>query len=203
MRKLLFEHKDLAQSVKEGHYAVYRVKSVGDRLPEVHAPTGEVQKAEEGTVLRYGDRLYSHDAYVELRGALGELYRLGPGSDFSIVPVPMIGFTPVYEGRVLIITANGKYRTSCYIPKITGAYIEKARENLDAFYALMEDLLVFEYDEAGEYFEIIRVTRGNRAYLRHHPDRRMRDRYEVVALERIPDEKIAEILDTYINPLRW
>ncbi|GEM90317.1 hypothetical protein ODE01S_17510 [Oceanithermus desulfurans NBRC 100063] len=188
---------------QKGEYRATIVHTVGSAMPIVRTPMGDEKPLTAGDPLARGDRVESNGSYVELRGPDGEIYRLGPNSEFEWVPVPQVGFEPLYYGRVFIVTANGKYRTSCYIRKISSAYIENLNERDDAFYALYDDMLIFEYDEAGQYFDIVTVPRGHVAVLRHDPQKPMRSRYSVTSLQPFSDEELNRILNEFSKPSIW
>jgi len=188
---------------QEGNYRVTVIHEADTATPMIRTPIGEEKPLKINGILARGDRVYSKGSYIELRGPSGELYRLAPNSEFEWVPVPQIGFEPLYYGRVFIITANGKYRTSCCIRKISSAYVENLNERDDAFYALYEDMLIYEYDEAGEYFEIVTVPNGHVAVLRHDPLKPMRSRYNVVSIQPISDMKMSRILEEFSKPSTW
>jgi len=75
------------------------------RIPSGKAPaeiltaSGERIVGEPGARLGLGDLILTRGDWIELRAPSGETYRLSPGSEFTLKPVPIrseVGISPVY-----------------------------------------------------------------------------------------------------------
>ncbi|MGV3489439.1 MAG: hypothetical protein ACO1OC_12775 [Tuberibacillus sp.] len=161
-----------------------------------------------GRVLDVHEKIVTLNSYVEIRDNNGMLFRLGPNSEFALEPT-FSGIIPVYWGEVYVTPQNGlniyaqqKYRTSCYFSP-QALYMENLDKNLDGFYALSEDVIIYEYDEQGKRFPIVVVPEGSRAVLEYREDKPMRERYVVSEVSEITDEQYDRITSKFLNPKAW
>ncbi len=178
----------------------------GKSPAEVLTASGERIMAEQGARLGLGDLILTRGDWIELRAPSGETYRLSPGSEFTLKPVPIrgeVGISPVYYGGVMPILANGKYRTSCWIKMVSSALIEAVDGETDAYYALTEPVHVYEFDESGRYFEIVTVNVGEKVLLSHRSTGPVRERYTVLSRQRIGEDEARRIFEEYLSPVRW
>lgn len=180
---------------------------------------GKAIPIEEGTVLEVGDAIETRDGLLEVRDNYGLVLRLGPFSELSYVHHPQGGIVTqpaerpslVFFGEVfkfrryvrpLEVVACGKYRTSCwYCP--ANVYARNLDVSRDAFYALLGEVLIWEWDENGQPFDIVSIPEGYKAVLRHDPTQPMRNRYAVENMMPISAKEWAYMASNFMNPARW
>ena len=169
--------------------------------------------------LEVGDILKTRDGLVEVRDNYGLVLRLGPSSELEYVYHPQGGIiaqpaerpTLVFFGEIfkfrhyvrpLEVVACGKYRTSCwYCP--ANVYARNLDTHRDAFYALLGEVFIWEWDERGQSFDLVSIPEGYKAVLRHDPTQPMRNRYAVEDMMPISEKEWEYIASNYINPTRW
>ncbi|WAA12911.1 hypothetical protein [Fervidibacillus halotolerans] len=164
----------------------------------------------EGTIIGVNELIVSNDSKVEIKDNIGLMFRLGENSEFSL-ELTALGIAPVFYGEVYkgrlgghpIVMCGGKYRTSCYVQCLTTMFFENLESDLDAFYALSDEVEVWEYDERGRRFPIVTLEEGYKANIRYLEDKPMRERYVVESIEPITDDKYDYITSKFMNPKNW
>lgn len=191
----------------------YRVTFVSETTKygaEIISKDGVYAPLVAGRVLEVNDKIVSLNSYLEIRDNNGLTFKLGPNSEFVLEPT-FEGIIPVYWGEVyttpqsngLSIFAQQKYRTSCFISPMASVYMENIEKNFDGFYALSEDVLIYEYDEKGKRFPIVIIPEGYVAVLEYKEDKAMRERYIVSEISVIEDKKYDHITESFLNPRKW
>ncbi len=152
---------------------------------------------------------------AEIREFNGTIYRLGDSCTLEIKDSPA-GERPIFGGGEIIVMGKGrnecgKSRTSCWI---TPAYhsSEKAdffikpkegAGNIDIFYALKGDILIYEFDNKNHTFPITVITEGKKAEITFDANQpNIRNRYSAISLD-IADSEYDYILSNYIDPRKW
>lgn len=203
----------------KGNYTVSQVILEKQARRPMLLRKGERLFLEESMALSVGDHLETFDGWVEVRDSDGLVIRLGPSSELSYVFDPYGGivshpaerpslifygeiFKFRYYVRPLEVVACGKYRTSCwYCP--SSFYVRNLDANRDAYYALAGEVPVWERDEEGTPFDIVRIPEGHKAILRHDQLQPMRKRYTVEEVSPVSAEEWDYIVSNFMNPKRW
>jgi hypothetical protein len=146
---------------------------------------------------------------MEVRGSNGAIIRVGSGGEFTLVDSPL-GEQPQFYGEVFVSRENpAKYRTSCYIghspSSSTIDYFVKPIPNQDAdkYFAIVGDLIIFEFDSNGKPYDIVSVTEGSSAVVAYTKNADGSHKYMAQAPKPIADTDYDYILQNYIDPRKW
>lgn len=169
--------------------------------------------------LRVGDHLATLDGWLEVRDNYGLIVRLGPSSELSydfdpyggVIAQPAKRASLIFYGEIfkfryyvqpLEVVACGKYRTSCWYCPMS-FYARNLDASRDVYYALAGEALVWEWDEEGKPFDIVRIPEGYKAVLRHDPLQPARKRYAVEKVSTVSADEWDYITANFMNPKRW
>jgi hypothetical protein len=146
---------------------------------------------------------------MEVRGSNGAIIRLASGGEFALIDSPL-GQQPQFYGEVFVSRENpAKYRTSCWIGcSPSSASIDYFVRNLagqtaDHYFALVGDLIVFEFDQNGKPYDIVSVPEGASAVVSYRQNQDGSLSYTSSAISPIADTDYDYILENYVDPRRW
>ena len=205
------QHKKLGHQSSNVSYVVTFVSNNYGKRAIFTDLNGVTHKIESGITISEGGLLETNNQRVEVRASSGITFRLDKNSEFSIERT-IAGVVPVYYGKVYIFgTSNnefvdgGKYRTSCYndIKRGINLLIMNICDNVDAYYGLDEETVIYEYDESGKKFPLFISGELTVTELKKDKNTYMRNRYSVVKQREMTDLEINKIYSYFINPVNW
>jgi len=149
---------------------------------------------------------------IELRDDDGQIVRLGKGADFELIETPL-GLKPVYGSGPVYVGKKGgcgKYRTSCWVnyadpvSKRPDIFMRPGEEkNTDEFFALMGNILIYEFDENDKPFTICTIEEGKKAIIKYDKTQKTAKKRYTCKTTSIKDAEYRFILEEFINPLKW
>lgn len=167
------------------------------------------QILEEGTIIGAGSILRTNGADVELKSCTSETIRLVGKSDLCLENT-VEGTVPVIYGNVYYEKGNGstcsahiKYRSSCWCKHESPIIVERVNENEDIYYASSKSLTIYEYDEYGEKFDIIKLEPYQKCILSYNINKSMRERYQIKLLEAMKKSDMVKVFERYMYEERW
>ncbi|UWI43122.1 hypothetical protein [Lactobacillus paragasseri] len=205
------QHKKLGHQSSNVSYVVTFVSNNYGKRAIFTDLNGVTHKIESGITISEGGLLETNNQRVEVRASSGITFRLDKNSEFSIERT-IAGVVPVYYGKVYIFgTSNnefvdgGKYRTSCYndIKRGINLLIMNICDNVDAYYGLDEEAVIYEYDESGKKFPLFISGELTVTELKKDKNTYMRNRYSVVKQREMTDLEINKIYSYFVNPVNW
>lgn len=205
------QHKKLGHQSSNVSYVVTFVSNNYGKRAIFTDLNGVTHKIESGITISEGGLLETNNQRVEVRASSGITFRLDKNSEFSIERT-IAGVVPVYYGKVYIFgTSNnefvdgGKYRTSCYndIKRGINLLIMNICDNVDAYYGLDEETVIYEYDESGKKFPLFISGELTVTELKKDKNTYMRNRYSVVKQREMTDLEINKIYSYFVNPVNW
>lgn len=205
------QHRKLGHQSSNVSYVVTFVSNNYGKRAIFTDLNGVTHKIESGITISEGGLLETNNQRVEVRASSGITFRLDKNSEFSIERT-IAGVVPVYYGKVYIFgTSNnefvdgGKYRTSCYndIKRGINLLIMNICDNVDAYYGLDEETVIYEYDESGKKFPLFISGELTVTELKKDKNTYMRNRYSVVKQREMTDLEINKIYSYFVNPVNW
>lgn len=146
---------------------------------------------------------------MEVRGSNGAIIRVASGGEFTLIDSPL-GEQPQFYGEVFVSRENpAKYRTSCYVGRSPSSstidYFVKPVPNQDAdeYFAIVGDLIIFEFDENGKPYDIVSVSEGSSAVVSYSKDAGGKIKYGSQPAKPIADADYDYILKNFIDPRNW
>ena len=144
---------------------------------------------------------------MEVRGDNGAIIRIKEGGEFEIIDSPL-GEVPMTFGEVYVSRENPhKYRTSCYVGRSPSSasidYFVRPLENGDEYFALVGDLVIFEYDENGRPYDIASVKEGQSRIVNYSEQIEGYRKYDSKDSIDINDKDYEYILNNYIDNRKW
>lgn len=144
---------------------------------------------------------------IEVRSDEGAIIRIQNGGEFGIINSPL-GEVPMYFGEVYASKKNGgKYRTSCYLaPSPSSATIDfyvRPHKNGDEYFALVGNLIIFEYDKNGKPYDIASVKEGQSRVVNYSKLVDGYRKYESKEASDITDKDYEYILNNFIDNRKW
>jgi hypothetical protein len=162
-----------------------------------------------GTVI--GGVLFKVTERVELRDDTGTIIRLDNGAEFEIKNSPL-GYRPEYFGAVYISRqrTGGKYRTSCWLAPANpfsmqpDIFIKPSNlANVDEFYAISGDIVIYEFDEKLRTFTICTIHEGEKALILFNSKaENIKNRYKA-NITQYSDSEYEYILKNFIDRRKW
>lgn len=187
---------------------VFRVTYISGNSATV-TYNNEIHPLKEGTIIGANTIIKTNFSKIEICSQNNETYRLNENSEFCIENT-IEGLKPVYYGNVYykcnklnITNGSGKYRTSCWFDVTTSLLIERINHYSDIYYTLDEPLEIYEYDESGIKFSIVKIEPFQKCTLKFDFKKNMRNRYKVIEIENINQEEIEYIYNNYVSPINW
>ena len=148
---------------------------------------------------------------IELRDNDGTIVRLGTGAEFEIKDSPF-GNRPEYFGPVYISKKGGcgKYRTSCWLAAANplserpDVFMKPSGQpDVDEFYAISGDVVIYEIDEESKTFTICTVHEGEKALITYDSKAdKMRNRYKAKVFP-YTDSEYDYVLKEFIDRRNW
>jgi len=148
---------------------------------------------------------------VELRESDGTIVRLGAGAKFEIKD-SALGNRPEYFGPVYISRKGGcgKYVTSCWVAAANplsdrpDVFMKPSDQpDVDEFYAISGDIVIYELDEDAKTFTICTVHEGEKALITFDSKAsKMRNRYKATVVP-YSDLEYEYVLKEFIDKRNW
>lgn len=166
----------------------------------------EVILAEEGMILGQNALLKTNGVSAEIKIA-SDTVRIRGKSEFCIEST-IEGVQPVFYGNVYYKASSTgekcwhKYRTSCWVGK-ADVIIERLGTNADIYYALSDELVIYEYDEKGNIFEITKLNPYEKCTLEFNYSVPLRDRYIVKNKSGLSSEEVQKLYKNYLANENW
>lgn len=166
-------------------------------------------EAKAGMVLGLNAILKTNGSDIELTSPRGSVFRLMGRSEFCIENT-VEGVIPVVYGNVLyrkgkneIYDMHIKYRTSCFCNETSTIIAQKIDNTSDLYYTMEEPLTIYEYNEYGQYFEIVKLKPYQQCILSFNMKNKMNDRYKVKDIKNLCTKDIVKIFENYLLPAKW
>lgn len=205
------QHKKLGHQSSNVSYVVTFVSNNNGKEAIFTDLSGVVHKLRSGMAISEGGLLETNNQRLEIRASSGITFRLDKNSEFSIERT-IAGVVPVYYGKAYIFgTSNnefvdgGKYRTSCYndIKPGINLLIMNVSDDVDAYYGLDEETVIYEYDESGKKFPLFISGELIVTELKKDKNTPMRNRYSVIKQREMTNLEINKIYSYFVNPVNW